>query len=54
MILSTEGYSELINQCKDCCSETAVHTAIANFNYYGSYKDLNKSGRPMKTSPKMI
>ena len=31
-------------------SKTAVHTTIALFNNYGSYKDLNKSGKPMKIS----
>ena len=51
---STEGYSEEEISAKIRCSKTAVHTAIKNFNNYGSNKDFNKSGRLMKTSPEMI
>jgi len=48
VVSSKEGYSE-----REVSAKTAVHTTIANFNY-GSYKDLNKSWRPIKTYPEII
>ena len=39
MLLSREGYSEQEISAKIHCSKTAVHTAFANFNNHGSYKD---------------
>jgi len=48
VVLSKEGYSEREISTKICCSKTAVHTALENFNKCGSYKDLNRSGRPKK------
>ena len=50
VVFTKEGYSERKISAKIGCSKTAVHLAIANFYNYGSYKDLNRSGRPMKTS----
>ena len=50
VVLSEEGYSEREISAKMQCSKTAVHTALENFNNYGSYKDLKRSGRPKKTS----
>ena len=54
MVLSKEGYSEreISAKIRVCCSKTAVHTALENFNKYGSYKDLNRSGPPKTTSPR--
>ena len=52
VVLSEEGYSEREISAKMQCSKTAVHTALKNFNNYGSYKDLKRSGRPKKTSPR--
>ena len=58
VILSKEGYLEPKKSAsarisaKIRCSKTAVHTAIANFNNYESYKQLNISGRPMKHPPR--
>ena len=52
MVLSKEGYSKREISAKIRCSKSAVHTAISNFNNYGSHKDLNRSGRPMKILPK--
>ena len=54
MVLSKESYSEQEISAKFHCSKTALHTAFANFNNYGSYKDLNRSGRPIKRYTKMI
>ena len=42
------------NQCKDALQQDCWYAAAANFNKYGSYNDLNRSGRPMKTSPEII
>ena len=52
VVLSKEGYSEREISAKIRRSKAAVHTVIANFNNCGSYKDLNRSGRFMKTSPR--
>ena len=43
VISSKEGYSEREINAKIRCSKTALHTVTANFNNYGSYKDLNRS-----------
>ena len=53
-VSSKKGYLEREISKKIHCSKTAVHTAMEDFNNYGSYKDLNRSGRPMKRSHKMI
>ena len=54
MVLSKEGYSEREISARIYCSKTAVHTVSANFNNHVSYKDLNRSGRPMKDPLKTI
>ena len=54
VVLSKKCHSEREISAKIRRSKTAVHTAIANFNNYESCKDLNRSGRPMKTSREMI
>ena len=51
MVSRNKGYSETAISAKMHCSKTVVHIAIANFNNYWSYKDLNRSGKPMKTLP---
>ena len=47
VVFSKEGNTEREISAKMRCSKTAMHTEFVNFNNYGSYKDLNRSGRPM-------
>ena len=54
VVLSEEGYSAREISAKIRCSKTVMHTAFANFNINGSYKDFNRSTRPMKIFSELI
>ena len=54
MVLSKKSYSEREISAKMRCIVTAVYTVVANFNNCRSYKDLNRSGRSVKTSLEII
>ena len=51
VVLNKKGLSEQKISAKICGRKPALCRKITNFSSHGGYKDLNRSGRPMKTSP---
>ena len=52
VILQKQGLTERDISQKIGCSKTAVHQAIVKFKNLGTFRDLKRSGRPRKTTPR--